>query len=89
MGYQPNLPETPTLQLSDLTSPGNYTFKLTVEDTDHVSNSTTGNITVIKVTDYPPSAIAGEDVIIYLPHNNLTLNGNLSTDDRQVYLQSN
>ncbi|XP_026472813.1 dyslexia-associated protein KIAA0319-like protein [Ctenocephalides felis] len=84
LGYQPNLPETPTLQLSDLTLPGNYTFKLTVEDTDHVLNSTTGNITVIKGIDYPPSAIAGEDVIIYLPHNNLTLNGNLSTDDREI-----
>lgn len=36
------------------------------------------------MTDYPPSANAGQDVIIYLPQNTLTLNGNLSTDDRGI-----
>lgn len=34
--------------------------------------------------DYPPSANAGQDVIIYLPQNTFTLNGNLSTDDRGI-----
>lgn len=62
-----------------------YLFlRLTVEDSDHVTNSTSANITVLKVTDYPPSANAGQDVIIYLPQNTLTLNGNLSTDDRGI-----
>lgn len=28
--------------------------------------------------------IAGEDKIIYLPHNKITLNGNLSTDDHAI-----
>lgn len=83
IGYQPNLIDTPTLQLDNLIA-GNYTFKLTVEDSDHATNSTKANITVLKVTDYPPSANAGQDVIIYLPQNTLVLNGNLSTDDRGI-----
>uniref|UniRef100_A0A1B0CQZ9 Serine-type protease inhibitor n=1 Tax=Lutzomyia longipalpis TaxID=7200 RepID=A0A1B0CQZ9_LUTLO len=84
IGYQPKLPETATLQLSDLTAPGNYTFKLTITDSDGVQNSTTANITVLKGIDYPPEANAGPDVILYLPHNNITLNGSLSTDDREI-----
>lgn len=58
--------------------------RLTVEDSDHVFNSTMANITVLKVIDYPPSANAGQDIIIYLPQNTLTLNGNLSTDDKRI-----
>ncbi|XP_015123990.1 dyslexia-associated protein KIAA0319 isoform X2 [Diachasma alloeum] len=83
IGYQANLVDTPTLQLDNLIA-GNYTFKLTVEDSDNIANSTFANITVLKVTDYPPSANAGQDIIIYLPQNTLTLNGNLSTDDRGI-----
>ncbi|KAG6443289.1 dyslexia-associated protein KIAA0319 [Manduca sexta] len=84
IGYQPPLQDKPTLELKDLKQPGNYTFKLTVEDSDHVKNSTTANITVLNHTDYPPEANAGQDVIIYLPNNNLTLNGSLSTDDHEI-----
>ncbi|KAK9743988.1 hypothetical protein QE152_g8208 [Popillia japonica] len=84
VGYQPQLPETPTLQLNDLTRPGNYTFKLTVTDTDKATSTSTANVTVLKITDYPPEANAGEDKIIYLPHNQITLNGNLSTDDHTI-----
>ncbi|CAB3253365.1 unnamed protein product [Arctia plantaginis] len=84
LGYQPPLQDGPTLVLKDLKQPGNYTFKLTVEDSDHVKNSTTANITVLNHTDYPPEANAGQDVIIYLPNNNLTLNGSLSTDDHEI-----
>ncbi|XP_026756071.2 dyslexia-associated protein KIAA0319 [Galleria mellonella] len=84
IGYQPPLEDIPTLVLKDLKQPGNYTFKLTVEDSDHVKNSTTANITVLNHTDYPPEANAGQDVIIYLPNNNLTLNGSLSTDDHEI-----
>ncbi|CAD7078937.1 unnamed protein product [Hermetia illucens] len=83
IGYQKKLPETETLQLSDL-EPGNYEFKLTVTDSDNVQDSTTANITVLKEKDYPPQANAGADVILYLPHNNVTLNGSLSTDDRGI-----
>lgn len=84
LGYQPHLVDTPTLQLNDLNIPGNYTFKVTVTDTDHARNSSTANITVLKIADYPPESNAGRDVIIYLPHNNLTLNGNMSRDDRAI-----
>lgn len=84
IGYQPKLPEVNTLQLTDLTSPGNYTFKLTVTDTDNVSNSSTANITVLKGTDYPPVANAGNAVILYLPNNNVTLNGTASSDDHEI-----
>uniref|UniRef100_A0A1B0D665 MANSC domain-containing protein n=1 Tax=Phlebotomus papatasi TaxID=29031 RepID=A0A1B0D665_PHLPP len=84
IGYQPKLPDTATLQLTDLTAPGNYTFKLTVSDSNGVQNFTTANITVLKGIDYPPEANAGPDVILYLPHNNITLNGSLSTDDREI-----
>ncbi|XP_067623468.1 dyslexia-associated protein KIAA0319-like protein [Eurosta solidaginis] len=84
IGYQPKLPEVNTLQLTDLTSPGNYTFRLTVSDSDNVTNSTTANITVLRGTDYPPVANAGDAVILYLPNNNVTLNGTASTDDHEI-----
>lgn len=61
INYQPALSETSTLQLTNLTLPGNYTFKLTVTDSDNATNSTTANITVLKATDYPPSANAGKN----------------------------
>lgn len=60
INFQPTLTETSTLQLTNLTLPGNYSFKLTVTDSDNISNSTTANITVLKATDYPPSANAGK-----------------------------
>lgn len=39
---------------------------------------------MVKVTDYPPEANAGQDVIVYLPVNNITLNGNMSSDDKGI-----
>ncbi|XP_067665958.1 dyslexia-associated protein KIAA0319-like protein [Haliotis asinina] len=65
-------------------APGNYTFKLTVTDSDGVTNSTTANVTFIKETDYPPKANAGSDVVIHLPQSSVTLYGNGSTDDRGI-----
>lgn len=84
LGYQPQLTDNPTLQLNDLTKPGNYTFKLTVTDTDKAISTSLANITVLKFTDYPPEANAGEDKIIYLPHNEITLSGNQSSDDHNI-----
>ncbi|CAH0563661.1 unnamed protein product [Brassicogethes aeneus] len=84
VGYQPQLKETSTLQLNDLNKPGNYSFKLTVTDTDKASSSSVANVTVLKFTDYPPEANAGEDKIIYLPRNSIILNGNMSTDDHNI-----
>ncbi|XP_068142854.1 LOW QUALITY PROTEIN: dyslexia-associated protein KIAA0319 [Drosophila tropicalis] len=83
IGYQPQLPEVNTLQL-DLTSPGNYTFKLTVTDSNNVTNSTTAFIALLKETDYAPVANAGDAVILYLPNNNVTLNGTASSDDHEI-----
>ncbi|EDV96852.1 GH16502 [Drosophila grimshawi] len=83
IGYQPQLPEVNTLQL-DLISPGNYTFKLTVTDSNNVTNSTTATIAVLKETDYAPVANAGDAVILYLPNNNVTLNGTASSDDHEI-----
>ena len=36
--------------------------------------------------DYPPMANAGSNIILNLPHNSITLNGNASTDDHGVEL---
>ncbi|XP_046672633.1 dyslexia-associated protein KIAA0319 [Homalodisca vitripennis] len=84
LGYQPYLQDSPTLVLNNLNITGNYTFTLTVEDSDHEKNSTVANITVLQMPDYPPVANAGQDVILYLPHNNVTLNGSLSSDDKVI-----
>lgn len=75
--------EAAILSLKDLT-PGNYTFKLTVTDSDGATNSTTASVTAIKETDYPPKANAGSDVVIHLPQNSVILYGNLSTDDKGI-----
>ena len=36
---------------------------------------------VIEERDYPPTANAGEDIIIHLPKNEVDLHGNGSSDD--------
>jgi len=57
---------------------------LTVTDSDGATNSTTANITVQAVKDYPPEANAGKNIVVHLPVRNLTLNGSLSTDDHGI-----
>ncbi|KFW00966.1 Dyslexia-associated protein KIAA0319-like, partial [Eurypyga helias] len=64
--------------------PGNYTFSLTVVDSDGASNSTTASLTVNKAVDYPPVANAGPNQVITLPQNSITLYGNQSTDDHSI-----
>jgi len=83
VGYQPELEQLPTLTLSNLTS-GNYTIKLTVTDEDGATSSKTALLEVLKDTDYKPKANAGEDQIIYLPTNTVTLYGNKSYDDHEI-----
>ncbi|XP_015923120.2 dyslexia-associated protein KIAA0319 isoform X1 [Parasteatoda tepidariorum] len=83
IGYSVQLNETPTLQLKNLI-PGLYRFKLNVTDSKGASNFTFANVTVQKETDYPPTANAKSEVVIYLPQNEVTLNGNLSTDDKGI-----
>uniref|UniRef100_A0A336KZH6 CSON002553 protein n=1 Tax=Culicoides sonorensis TaxID=179676 RepID=A0A336KZH6_CULSO len=89
IGYQStkldtNMLHSSMLQLDNLDLPGNYTFKLTVTDSEQKSNSTTATIEVEKEIDYPPNANAGNDIIIYYPQTNVTLNGNMSTDDHEI-----
>nr|CAG4643003.1 EOG090X00QS [Ilyocryptus agilis] len=83
ISYQFEPKSLDTLELKDLVA-GNYTFRLTVTDEDGASNSTVANLVVIKETDYPPEANAGSPVVLFLPQNEITLNGNQSTDDHGI-----
>ncbi|XP_068093084.1 dyslexia-associated protein KIAA0319 homolog isoform X2 [Hyperolius riggenbachi] len=75
--------EEPVLHLSDL-KPGNYTYRLTVTDSDGATNSTEAFLLVPKPVDDPPIANAGPDQVITLPQNHITLNGNQSSDDHLI-----
>ena len=83
MEYKQELPQMAIITLKDLV-PGNYTVKVTVTDKDQAVDSATAKIMVIEEPDYPPTANAGEDLIIFLPKNQVTLHGNQSSDDHGI-----
>uniref|UniRef100_A0A8C7L4D7 KIAA0319 like n=1 Tax=Oncorhynchus kisutch TaxID=8019 RepID=A0A8C7L4D7_ONCKI len=74
--------DTQILTLTGLV-PGNYTFSLTVTDSDGAQNSTQATLSVNKAVDYRPVANAGPNQVITLPRNAVTLHGNQSTDDHE------
>ncbi|XP_069751765.1 dyslexia-associated protein KIAA0319-like protein isoform X3 [Narcine bancroftii] len=74
---------TQILKLTNLV-PGNYTFSLTVVDSDGASNSNIAYVTVHKAVDYPPVANAGANQVLTLPKNSIMLFGNQSTDDHGI-----
>ncbi|XP_040823554.1 dyslexia-associated protein KIAA0319 homolog isoform X2 [Ochotona curzoniae] len=75
--------DSPVLRLSHLV-PGNYTFRLTVTDSDGATNSTTAVLRVSNAMDRPPVANAGPNQTVTLPQNSVILNGNWSTDDHEI-----
>uniref|UniRef100_A0ABM5GAV5 Dyslexia-associated protein KIAA0319 homolog isoform X2 n=1 Tax=Pogona vitticeps TaxID=103695 RepID=A0ABM5GAV5_9SAUR len=75
--------DTLVLHLPNLI-PGNYTFRLTVMDSDGAVNSTLASLTVNKQVDFPPVANAGPNQEVALPQNTITLNGNQSKDDHEI-----
>ncbi|XP_078279066.1 dyslexia-associated protein KIAA0319-like protein isoform X2 [Rhinoraja longicauda] len=74
---------TQILKLNNLV-PGNYTFSLTVLDSDGATNSATAYVMVHKAVDYPPVANAGANQVLTLPKNSIMLYGNQSTDDHGI-----
>nr|XP_039253437.1 dyslexia-associated protein KIAA0319-like protein [Styela clava] len=75
-----NLPNEKVLKITGLIV-GNYTFKLTVTDTDKVTDYTEAIIIVKNKIDNPPIANAGSNQVIHLPQTSAVLCGNDSTDD--------
>ncbi|KAJ8353948.1 hypothetical protein SKAU_G00215150 [Synaphobranchus kaupii] len=76
--------DTDILCLSDL-EPGNYTFRLTVVDSDGVTDSTLATVRAIRPVDLlPPVANAGPNQTLTLPLNHVTLSGSESSDDHAI-----
>lgn len=51
-------------------------------DSDGSQSEATVTIAVVQAQDYPPTANAGNPVLLHLPRNEVYLYGNGSTDDK-------
>ena len=56
--------------------------RLTVTDEQKATSSSDVTVTVLPEQDYPPTANAGDPVLIHLPNNEVTLSGKKSSDDK-------
>ena len=83
LGFQQDLKEVPLITLENLIA-GNYVIKLKVTDKDGATDTGTASLEVMEEKDYPPTANAGEDIILYLPTNEVILHGNQSSDDHGI-----
>uniref|UniRef100_A0A6A7G6D6 Dyslexia-associated protein KIAA0319-like protein n=3 Tax=Hirondellea gigas TaxID=1518452 RepID=A0A6A7G6D6_9CRUS len=83
LGYILDKDTGPTLKLQNLL-PGNYTIMLCVTDEGGLEGNATAAVEVIQEKDYPPSANAGGDQIVYLPQTETIVNGTASTDDHGI-----
>jgi len=86
IGYEQTpvkLPSTSTITLEKLVA-GSYTVKVKVTDSEGAYDQAEAAITVEEEQDYPPTANAGEDIIIFLPTTEARLHGNQSTDDHGI-----
>ncbi len=73
-----------TLSLSNLIS-GVYVFRVTVVDDDGASASDLVRVTVhAEAINQPPTAYAGEDIVIQLPTNTIVLAGSGSDPDGSI-----
>jgi gliding motility-associated-like protein len=59
---------------------GIYTFRLTVTDTDGLSDSDRMRITVSDISTTAPTIYAGDDIEIYIPSQEALLNAEISDD---------
>lgn len=53
-------------------------------DSDGAVGVAHANVTVQAEPDYPPTANAGESVLIHMPHNQVTLDASKSKDDKGI-----
>ncbi|PTB91207.1 hypothetical protein C9994_15980, partial [Marivirga lumbricoides] len=85
----PNNPTTGVLDELELSISnlvvGVYIYRITVTDNDNLSASDQVIITVLpEPTNTPPSVNAGNNLVITLPLNSITLNGNASDADGAI-----
>lgn len=76
LNYNPssNDLQTSTLQLKN-PIPGGYVIRLVVADAENQTSTAKATLVVEREKDYPPTSNAGQDQIIFLPQNSVTLNG--------------